>query len=51
MLRGFSSVAMISVGVIAVTGVGTCLYYFNSWSAVYGTAYDAPHSTMNCVFC
>jgi copper resistance protein D len=39
MLRCFSSVAMICVGVIVATGVGTCLYYFDSLCSVYGTAY------------
>jgi copper resistance protein D len=39
MLRRFSSVAMICVGLLVASGVGTCLYYFDSWFAVYGTAY------------
>jgi len=39
MLRRFSSVAMICVGVLVASGVGTCLYYFDSLFSVYGTAY------------
>ena len=50
MLRRFSSVAMISVGVIVATGVGTCLYYFDSWSAVYGTAYGVMMASKATLF-
>ena len=49
-LRRFSSVAMISVGVIVVTGLGTCLYYFDSWSAVYGTAYGVMLASKAALF-
>ena len=50
MLRRFSSVAMICVGVIAATGVGTCLYYFDSWSALYGTAYGVMMASKTALF-
>jgi copper resistance protein D len=50
MLRRFSSVAMISVGGIVATGVGTCLYYFDSWSAVYGTAYGVMMASKAALF-
>lgn len=50
MLRRFSSVAMISVSVLAATGVGTCLYYFDSVSAVYGTAYGVMMASKVALF-
>jgi len=50
MLRRFSSCAVICVGVIAATGVGTCLYYFDSWSAVYGTAYGVMMASKTALF-
>ena len=49
-LRRFSSVAVICVGAIAATGVGTCLYYFDSWSAVYGTAYGVMMAAKAALF-
>jgi copper resistance protein D len=50
MLRRFSSVAMICVGVLVATGVGTCLYYFDSLCALYGTAYGVMMGSKTALF-
>ena len=37
--KRFSRLALVSVGVIVITGVGMSLSYIGSWQALYGTAY------------
>jgi len=50
MLRRFSSVAMTCVSVLMATGVGTCLYYFDSLFALYGTAYGVMMASKAALF-
>jgi len=37
--KRFSSLALVSVGVIVATGIGMSLYYIGSWRSLYGTSY------------